>query len=281
MSGGTVAAQLIDPSEWRSAARLTWATARRFLLRFASQPIMLLRAPLQPLLYLVSYFIAYEVAGVTEVDGGDAIGFLYIGALAIDAWSSAIWGSGYAFQWERYDSTIEALMLSPASRLAVILGNGLGAFIWSIPSQLLGLVPAFLLGAQFDIADPVAALVAFVAVYGSSLCLGFAFAGLFILSRQANAMANFLQAPIFLLAGFIVPRSALPDWLAPVAGILPITHAVDALRAAALTGASLADIWQDLLACAAISVVFVFVGLWGLKRVEYASRRLGTLDLTA
>lgn len=281
MSGGTVAAPIIDPSEWRSAARLTWATARRFLLRFASQPIMLLRAPLQPLIYLVSYFVAYQVAGMTEVDGGNAIGFLFIGALAIDAWSSAIWGSGYAFQWERHESTIEALMLSPGSRLAVVLGNGLGSFIWSVPSQLLGLIPAFLLGAEFDVADPFAALIAFVAVYASSLCLGVAFAGLFILSRQANAMANFLQTPIFLLAGFIVPRSALPDWLEPVAGILPITHAVDALRASALSGAGLSDIWESLLACVATSVGFIVLGLWALKRVEHVSKRLGTLDLTA
>lgn len=276
-----VQASLIDANELRSAARLAWATARRFLLRFASRPVMLIRAPVQPLLFLLSYLIAYQVAGVTEVNGANAIGFLYIGALAIDAWTSTVWGSGYAFQWERHEGTIETLMLSPASRVAVVLGNGLGSFIWAIPAQLLGLIPALLLGARFDVDDPVAALISFVAVYVSSLCVGVACAGLFILTRQANAMANFLQTPIFLLAGFIVPRSALPDWLAAISSILPIAHAVDALRATALAGASFTDIWRTLLACAATCAGFVLIGLWGLKRVEHAARRLGTLDLTA
>jgi ABC-2 type transport system permease protein len=280
VSEASIAALLIDPSELRSGLRLTWATARRYLLRFASQPVMLVRAPVSVLI-LLTYFMAYQVAGVTDVDGANAIGFLYIGSLAIDAWVSTVWGSGYAFQWERYEGTIESLMLSPASRVAVVLGNGIGEFIWNVPAQLLALIPAFLLGARFEIDDPVAALISFLAIYLSSLCVGVACAGLFILSRRANALANFLMTPIFLLAGFIVPRSALPDWLAATSNILPIAHAVDALRAATLTGASLADTWRSLLACAVTSAVFVVIGLWGPKRVEYVSKRLGTLDLTA
>ena len=281
MNKAAASTPLVDPSELRNSARLLRATARRFWLGFASRPIMVIRAPLQPVLFLLSYLIAFQVAGQTSVDGADAIGFLFIGFIGIDAWSSTIWGSGYAFQFERHSGTIETLMLSPASRVPVILGYGIGQFIWAIPSQILGLILALSLGARVDIDAPGAALLGFLAVYLSSLCVGFAFSGLFILSRQANAMANFLQTPIFLLAGFIVPRSALPDWLAAISNVLPIAHAVDALRAATLTGASLTDIWQPLLACAATGAVFVVIGLWGLKRVEYVSKRLGTLDLTA
>ena len=275
-------AAIFEPSGLRSAAHLTIATLRRYLLRFASRPIMLLRAPLQPLLFLLSYIVAYHVAGPTEVNGGNAVGFLFIGLIGIDAWSATLWGSGYAFQWERHEGTIEALMLSPGSRAAVILGNGLGPFVfWTLPSVSLALVVSLQLGARFTIHDPLTLLVAFCSIYASSLCVGFACSGLFILSRQANALANFLQTPIFLLAGFIVPRSALPDWLAAISSVLPIAHAVDALRAAALTGAALTDIWRPLLACAATCAAWILIGLWGLNRVEYAARRLGTLDLTA
>ena len=279
MSG---AAAIFEPSGLRGAVRLTTATARRNLLRFASRPIMLLRAPLTPLPFLLSYVVAYQVAGQTEVNGGNAVGFLFIGLLGINAWSATLWGAGYAFQTERHDGTIEALMLSPGSRAAVILGNGLAPFVfWTTPSASLALIASLLLGARFSIHDPITMLIALLAIYVSSLCAGFACAGLFILSRQANALANFFQTPIFLLAGFIVPRSALPDWLAAVSNLLPIAHAVDALRAAALTGASFVDIWRMLLACVVTCGVFVLIGLWGLERVEHAARRLGTLDLTA
>jgi ABC-2 type transport system permease protein len=275
-------AAIFEPSGLRSAQRLTFATARRYLLRFASRPIMLIRAPIQPVLFMLGYILAYEIAGTEQVAGGSAVGFLFIGLIGIDAWSATVWGSGYAFQTERHEGTIEAMMLSPGSRAAIVLGNGLGPFIfWTAPSLTVALITALLFGADFNIHDPFTVLVAFLAVYGSSLCIGFAFSGLFILTRQANAMANFLQTPIFLLAGFVVPRSALPDWLATVSNVIPIAHAVDALRAAALSGASLVDIWRPLLACAATSVVFIVLGLWGLKRVGYCSNRLATLDLTA
>ncbi len=118
------------------------------------------------------------------------------------------------------------------------------------------------------------------AVYGSCLCIGLAFGGLFVLSRQANALANFLQMPIYLLAGFFVPRAALPGWLQDLGTVLPLTHAIAALREAILRGASVSDIWEPLSAASAASIACFLAGLWGLRRVDTVVRRRATLDLS-
>jgi hypothetical protein len=61
--------------------------------------------------------------------------------------------------------------------------------------------------------------------------------------------------------------------------VLPVSHAVDALRAASLGGASLSDILGELGAAAATSVLFLLAGLWSPRHLDDVVRRRGTLDL--
>jgi ABC-2 type transport system permease protein len=268
-----------DLHPWRADIQLVWATARVFLLRYASNPILLIRAPLGPALILVGVHLAYDVSGQHQVGGASAMGFLVIGMLATGAWSATVWGSGNAIHSEVYEGTISSVIAAPGRISAVITGHGIGSILFGIPALLVSIVVGIGFGAEFRIDHPVAALVSLVSVYACCLCIGLAFGGLFVLTRQSNAMSNFLQAPIYLLAGFFVPRSALPGWVHDVSDLLPVAHATDALRATALTGASLSDVLPTLGAAAGTSLLFLLAGLWGLHRLDDAVRRRGTLDL--
>ncbi len=272
---------LLDTRSERLLAdwRLVWATVRSFLLRWASKPIMLIRSPLIPIMLLVCFVLAYQLSGQTAVPREDVVGFLVIGVIAILAWNTTIWGSGHALQSEIYAGTIAAVIVAPTRTTPVILGYGIGNILWDLPGLASCLAVGAAFGAQFDVADPVAVAVSLVAVYASSLCIGLGFGGLFILSRQSNALSNFLQAPIWLLAGFFVPRSVLPSWLQPVADAIPLSHAVDALRASTLSGASLTAVGGALLATTLTSTAFVLAGVWSMRRMDSAVRRRGTLDL--
>ena len=170
------------------------------------------------------------------------MGFLVIGMLGTGAWSSTVWGSGNAIQSEVYEGTIASVIAAPGRISAVITGHGLGSIVFGLPALRSASCVGIAFGADFDIDHPVAALVSLFAVYACCLCIGLAFGGLFVLTRQSNAMSNFLQTPMYLLAGFFVPRSALPEWLQKVSDLLPISHAIDALRSTTLTGGSFSDV---------------------------------------
>jgi ABC-2 type transport system permease protein len=273
-------AALLEPSASRRAWRVFAGTSWRNVLEFASRPILIVRALLTPILYLLTYLLAYRISGQRTVDGQDSLGFLFMGMVAVDAWNSTLWGSGYAFQHERDLQTIGAVMMAPINRTAYVLGNGMALYLWTIPAHLAGLVVALGLGARFDVRHPVALVIALLALYLGSLAVGYAFAPLFILSRQANMIANFLQVPIYLIAGFLVPRSVLPGWLASATEILPIVPGLDASRDTALSGAGFAAIWPSLALWAAGCVLFFAIGLWGLGRVDRIVRQQGTLELT-
>ena len=74
------------------------ATARVFLLRFASNPVMVIRCPLSPVLLLMSFHLVYARSGQAEVEGRDAMAYRVIGMVATLAWSSASWGGGGTLQ---------------------------------------------------------------------------------------------------------------------------------------------------------------------------------------
>jgi len=273
----------VPPVMFHGPARQLWAvvraTMRGYLKRSHAYLIDILRVPLYPLFTFATWRITYAVSGRGHVDGAAVSGFLLVGMLGMITWTSTIWSSGYAIEYERSEGTIGALFLSPASRVAVIVGYGLGSFLWLAPSFAVVIALALATGARLHVADPAAAVAAVVALLLASLATGFAFAGLFVLSRRGNLLANFLQLPIYLLAGFLVPRSRLPGWLRPVSDTIPAGHAVDALRASLLNGVPLHGILGDLVATLGLAALYGGVGLISLRRVEYAAKRSGTLDL--
>ncbi len=258
---------------------VVWATVRNYNLQFASNTIQLVRGPTGAVLGFLAIMLVYRISGQTAVDEDDVLGFLLTGEIAVYAWGATVWACGFGLQMEAHQGTLGPVFVSPASRMAVVTGYGLGSFAFSLPSVLCLLAVGFGFGARFDIGSPVLAIVSLGAVYVSALCIGIACGGLFILSRQANSLSNFLQTPIYILAGFYFPRSVLPDWIEPVATILPIAHAVDALRAAVLDGAGWRDTAPELLATLAGCVVFLLIGIWSMRRVEHAVRGSGDLNL--
>jgi ABC-2 type transport system permease protein len=155
----------------------------------------------------------------------------------------------------------------------------MGDMVLSVPSVLVTLLAGLAFGAHFEIASPLAALAALTCVFLGALAVGTAFSGLFILSRNANPLANFLQTPIYILGGFYVPRSVLPGWLEPLALVLPVTHALDALRATTIAGAGWTEVGDSLALAVLTSAIFLALGAWSLGRVDHALRRSGALNL--
>lgn len=255
------------------------ATARAEMRRHAAYVIDPLRAMVFPLLMFLTMWVSYRVSGRPEVDGANASGFLAVGVLGLLTFGSTIWSSGSAIECERREGTIEALFLSPASRFGVVLGYGLGSFVWLLPTVAVLTLVAALTGARLSLAHPLVPLAALGVLCMGSLCMGIAFSGLFVLTRRANLLANFLQLPVWLLAGFMAPRSALPSWLLPLSDAIPASHAIDALRAGALHGATFAEAGPSLLAAIGTSVGFAAVGVIALRRVEHVAKRSGSLDL--
>lgn len=279
MIAGSPVAFATPVARVRTNLRATLATARAYLLRFASNPIQLIRAPLAPILTVGGFLLAYNISGQTAVPDDQVIGFLIVGVFMTGCWGATVWGAGFALQAERYLGTIGAIISAPISTLSIVIGYTLGSLMIGLVDAVVTVIVGLAVGGRFVIHDSLALVLAVLAIYLSTICIGLAFAGLFILSRNANSLSNVLQIPIYILCGFYVPRSVLPEWAQWIGAAIPLTHAADALRGASLTGDSLGEIAQPLFITLGTSLVFLIVGIWALGKADRSVRRSGTLDL--
>lgn len=255
------------------------ATARAYLQRSSAYVIELIRWPLGPLLTFAAWRITYGASGRAPVEGVTVSGFLLVGIFGMIIWTSSIWASGNAIEVERWSGTTASLFLTPASRVAVVTGYGIGSFIWFFPAFVALAVVALVTGARFNVTDPLAVAAGVFSLVAASLAAGFAFSGLFILSRKANLIANVIQSPAYLLSGLLVPLSSLPGWLRTISGGIPVTQAVVALRSSMLLGASIRSVAPAILHSLAVSLVWFVVGLTALRWVEHVAKHTGQLDL--
>ncbi len=158
---------------------------------------------------------------------------------------------------ERERGTLEQLMVTPVSPVAVVLGKllpylGVGA------AQLLGIL--VLMTALFRVpihGDPLL-LFGLAIVYLFSLLA----VGLLISTRAATQMeavqsAQGILLPSIFLSGYVFPISSLPYPLQLASRFLPATHFIAIARGIVIRGASFGDIWGHAAALVVLSALLV------------------------
>jgi ABC-2 type transport system permease protein len=262
-----------------SASRVALATAVAYVRQTLAYTIEIVRWPLFPIIFYMTLILTYQAAGRETVDQLSPEAFLLVGIFGMTLWSTAIWSGGYAIESERYTGTINSLFLTPASRDAVVIGYSLGAIsVFVAPAMIVATLIGIVTGVEFEISQPIAPIVCGIALVIASLAMAHLLSGAFILTRRANMFANFLQAPIYLLSGMVVPIDDLPHALRWFAYIFPVSAGMDALRGTLLTGDSLSSVAAPLIRLLVVSVLLFVVGHWMLGRVEHAARSAGSLD---
>ena len=109
---------------------------------------------------------------------------------------------------------------------------------------------------------------ALIDVYGAAMLLIVAnlTLGLLVSTKaqtqfQAMQMAFFLFLPSILLSGFMFPFDGMPRAAQWIAEVLPLTHFVRLIRGVMLRGATLLDLWPDVLALLAFTVIMMTLAI--------------------
>ncbi|MEV4352215.1 ABC transporter permease [Actinoplanes sp. NPDC049596] len=236
------------------------------------------RSPFEVAIALVVPVVQATLAVYLFRSGGEQHRLLEaaVGAGVMGVWSSVLFGSGGAIQNQRWQGTLEMIMLAPRRPALVILPITIATGITGTYALLATLAWGRLLyGIKLDFAHPVAFLVAAVVCVIGLGMFGLLLAATFVLMRNANALANTLEYPVWLVSGMLVPITVLPAWTTPIAAILPTTWGARALREATSGG----PVWPSVALCLAISLVCLALGAFFLTYVERRARAAATLAL--
>ena len=183
--------------------------------------------------------------------GSRYIDFLLPGLLAMNLMGSGIWGLGFAIVDQRRKKLLKRLMATPMSRQQYLAAFMLSRLVWLV-LEVVVLVGFgwFVFGVPLR-GSPISLL---------SLCLLAAFMfsgiGLLIASRArtieaASGLMNLTMLPMWVFSGVFFNSANFPNALQPFIHALPLTAAVDSVRATMLEGARFASVGGEVAIMAA------------------------------
>jgi ABC-2 type transport system permease protein len=133
--------------------------------------------------------------------------------------------------FERRIGALERLLLAPLRLPALLAGKVLGGMVFGLMTTAVVAALALLLFGTTGVHWPL--LIATLLVAAAAFCALGAWISVSVKEVfEAQTLANAVRFPMMFLGGVFVPLEAMPGWLRVVARALPLTYAVEALRAA-------------------------------------------------
>ena len=163
--------------------------------------------------------------------------FLAPGVLAQSVLFIAIF-YGIAVIWERDLGLVHKLLVSPASRAALVLGKALSAGVRGLSQACIVYLLAWLLGVKMNWHPLALAGVAVAVLLGAAVFSTFSLIIACIVKTRERFMGigQILTMPLFFASNAMYPIAIMPGWLKAIAHVNPLTYEVDAMRALMIQG---------------------------------------------
>ena len=214
-----------------------------------------------------------ERAGSTNVAG-----FVFVG-YAMYMWlSSLLWGSGTALRQEQVRGSLEAVFVTPASRLVPLFGPGVATLI---PMAATFVVMGVALWLLFGVVPPMGAVLqaAVVVVLGvpALYAIGTLFAASVLRFGEVAPIVQLIRGMFVLACGITFPVAMLPLWAQVWAWLMPPTYIVEDLRRVLLGGAGLGEAAPHIAIVLTIAMLTALLAIGVFRFLETSARRSGML----
>lgn len=215
----------------------TLAVAQAEIHKLLRDPTELFSRAVQPVLWLAVFGQVFSKVRGIPTGNISYIDFMAPGILAQSILFSAIF-YGIAIIWERDLGIIHKLLVTPASRTALVLGkalaSGLRGLVQATVVYLIAI--ALQIGVRWDLRAMVSVI--FAVFLGSCIFSTFSLVIACIVKTRERFMGigQVLTMPLFFASNAIYPIEIMPDWLKAIAIVNPLTYLVDVLRDSMILG---------------------------------------------
>ena len=212
---------------------------RREIVRFVRQRSRVGGALVQPLLFWVllgsgfraSFRVPRAPTGMSYAE------YFYPGIIALVLLFTAIFSTISTVQ-DRNEGFLQGVLVAPAPRSSIVLGQALGGTTLALVEGLLLLLLAPLAGIPLTVQSVVLSLAVMALLSFGMTSLGLSIAWRMESVQGFHAIMNLFLMPLWLLSGAIFPAGGAPVWLEWVMRVNPMTYGVAALRRSMYWGSS-------------------------------------------
>jgi ABC-2 type transport system permease protein len=219
----------VPARSWHGDLRAVKIVWQREMIRFSKDRLRMVTQLVQPFLFLFVLGTGLSRLASAGTHGVDLRTFVYPGVLCMAVLFTAMF-SAASLVWDREFGFLREMMVAPVRRSALVLGKCLGGASVACIQGIIVLALAGLVSVPYS---PVLLL----EVFALQLALAFSITafGVMVAARITQiqsfmAITQMVMMPMYFLSGAIFPVSGLPQWLAILNRIDPMTYAVDPMR---------------------------------------------------
>jgi ABC-2 type transport system permease protein len=272
---------IADVRAFWAATRKEWRILRRYpgtFLSFIFWPIAL---PLAFVFQAQAFSGGREdtAAAFMERTGTNEVaGFLFVG-WATYMWISLIlWGPGTSLRTEQIRGSLEAIFVTPASRLVVLFGPAVSQVVWAVwIFVIVGVALWIGFGVTIGPLEAIRALGVIIVGVPALYAVGALFAAVVLRFGEVSSLVQGVRGIFTAFCGMSFPIVVLPDWAQTVALTLPPTYLIADLRAVLLTGAGIGRVLGDLGILTLMGAILAVLAVIAFRRTEAYARRGGRL----
>ena len=221
--------------------------------------------------YFLARFIGSALAPGLDAYGGDYFAFVLIGVALHDYLGTSLDAFSRSIRESQLAGTLEALLSTQTSLPTVILSSSAYPFLWTSLGVVLYLSLGIgLFGMRLAPGNWVAAAVILILAVVVFSGFGILSASFIMVFKRGSPITWLFGGLSWLLGGVLYPVAVLPEWLQRVSALLPVTYAIEGMRAALLRAAPWPELWGSVgpLLLSALAVLPL-----SLLSFQYATRR--------
>jgi ABC-2 type transport system permease protein len=226
-----IAAVRVPRSSLRSELRAVKVVWQRELIRFTKDRLRIVTSLVQPFLFLFVLGTGLSRLASAGTHGVNLRTFVYPGVLCMAVMFIAIF-SAASIVWDREFGFLREMMVAPVRRSSLVIGKCLGGATVAAFEGVILICLAGLVGVPY-------APVLLLEIFGLQLLVAFSITAFGVMAaarvkqmQSFMALTQMIILPMYFLSGALFPVSGLPQWLAILNRLDPLTYAVDPMRRA-------------------------------------------------
>ena len=239
----------------------------REMVRFFRQRDRVVGALATPVVFwlLLGFGLGKSFKAPGAPEGHGYLEYFYAGTLVMILLFTAIFSTISVIE-DRREGFLQAVLVAPVGRFAIVLGKILGGTTLAFVQGLVFLAMAPLLGLHLSAASFAWLVVVMFLVSFALTGLGFVIAWQMSSTQGFHAIMNLFLIPLWLLSGAVFPSEGAPVWLGWVMKVNPLTYGVTALREGLYWTRPHPDATAELVITTMFAVGMFMLSLWAAQR---------------
>ena len=249
-------------------------------------PVSFVRQLISPLVFLLPFLIYglvliggnYSENLANLVGTGDVVAFIFTGYIMMGFVGTAVWAMGFSIRRERWFGTLEAIYVTPSSRLGQVLGMALHSTVYQIVGTLIQFIVIYLtFGLALKVEGILPALAIFALMMLALYGFGIVISALGMVLKEGWVVSDSLYSIMAILSPVAYPLAVLPTVAQLASNIFPTAPALDGMRSFLIANYQPEVVGNVFLYLLGLGVAWILFGIVVFRLTDVYVRKRGML----